>query len=160
MIILLMSANNDPLFLQWKEARASVLEPYAGASAYTHHGQRVVMGQRLMQPASDLFLGWVTGKLGRQGYVRQLRDAKIKPMVETMDADVLSQYARLCGWVLARAHAKSGDPLALSGYLGKTDQFDEAMGKFAVAYADQAERDHAALKHAVKAGKIEVYLEE
>jgi uncharacterized protein (DUF2252 family) len=159
-VVLMMSANNDPLFLQWKEARPSVLEPCAGKSAYAHHGQRVVMGQRLTQPASDMFLGWATDKKGRQAYVRQLRDAKIKPLVEIMDADLLAQYGKACGWVLARAHAKSGDPLMLSGYLGKTDQFDEAMGKFAVAYADQAERDHAALKAAVKAGKIEVHIEE
>jgi uncharacterized protein (DUF2252 family) len=160
-IVLMMSANNDPLFLQWKEARPSVLEPYAGKSVYAHHGQRVVMGQRLTQPASDMFVGWATGTAaGKHAYVRQLRDAKIKPLVELMDADLLAQYGKACGWVLARAHAKSGDPLTLSGYLGKSDEFDEAMGKFAVAYADQAERDHAALKHAVRAGKVEVYLEE
>lgn len=160
LIILMMSAANEPLFLQFKEARASVLEPYAGKSVYTHPGQRVVMGQRLTQPASDVFLGWVTGKDGRVGYVRQLRDAKIKPLVETMDRDTLTQYAKACGWVLARAHAKSGDPLMISGYLGNTDGFEVAMGSFAITYADQAERDHAALKAAVRAGKIEVHLEE
>lgn len=160
LIILMMSSGNAPLFLQFKEARASVLEPYAGKSVYEHHGQRVVMGQRLTQPASDVFLGWVTGKHGRVGYMRQLRDAKIKPMVEVMDKALLTQYGKACGWVLARAHAKSGDPLMISGYLGKKDNFDEAMGDFALAYADQAERDHAALKAAVRAGKIEVQLEE
>lgn len=159
-VILMMSAANEPLFLQFKEARASVLEPYAGKSLYAHHGQRVVMGQRLTQPASDVFLGWVTGKAGRIGYVRQLRDAKIKPMVEVMDTDLLTQYAKACGWVLARAHAKSGDPLMISGYLGTQDNFDEAMGGFAIGYADQAERDHAALKAAVRAGKITVHIEE
>ena len=160
-ISLMMSANNDPLFLQWKEARPSVLEPHAGASAYSHHGQRVVMGQRLMQPATDVFMGWVTGRAGRQGYVRQLRDAKVKPLVETMDAALLMQYAQLCGWVLARAHAKAGnEELKITGYLGKQDKFDEAMGNFALLYADQTERDHAALKTAVRAGKIEVHLEE
>jgi uncharacterized protein (DUF2252 family) len=158
-IILLMSASNKPLFLQWKEARPSVLEPYAGKSAYSHHGQRVVMGQRLMQPASDLFLGWATGKLGHDAYVRQLRDAKIKPLVETFDAEVMTIYAEACGWALARAHAKSGSPTMISGYLGKKEEFDEAMGTFAIAYADQAERDHAALKAAVRAGKIEVLTE-
>jgi uncharacterized protein (DUF2252 family) len=161
LVILLMSASNEPLFLQWKEARASVLEPFAGASAYGHHGQRVVMGQRLMQPASDVFLGWATTKIGRPGYVRQLRDAKIKPMVEAMDDGLLAEYALACGWVLARAHAKAGSvELAVSGYLGGKDRFDEAMGDFAIAYADQAERDHAALKAAVRAGKIKVLVEE
>ena len=144
----------------WKEARQSVLEPYAGASEYAHPGQRVVMGQRLMQPATDLFMGWATGRGGKQGYMRQLRDAKIKPLVETMDAPVLAYYAKMCGWVLARAHTKaSSRELEIAGYLGGQDNFDEAMGKFAVAYADQAERDHAALKAAVRAGKIEVHTE-
>jgi uncharacterized protein (DUF2252 family) len=156
-IALLMSASNDPLFLQLKEAVASVLEPYAGKSLYDHHGQRVVMGQRLMQPASDLFLGWVTDEsTGKQYYVRQLRDAKIKPLLETYDADMLLFYAKACGWVLARAHAKSGDACAIGGYLGSSDQFDEAIGDFSFAYADQTERDHAALKAAVKSGKVHV----
>jgi uncharacterized protein (DUF2252 family) len=160
-ITLMMSAGNDPLFLQWKEARQSVLEPYAGKSVYSHPGERVVMGQRLMQPATDVFLGWTTGATGRMGYVRQLRDAKIKPLVETMDQTMLTLYAQLCGWVLARAHAKAGDAeLGISGYLGTSDKFDEAMGDFAVAYADQTEQDHAALKAAVRAGKIAVEIEE
>ncbi len=159
-IALLMSESNDPLFLQFKEAVESVLEPYAGKSAYPHHGQRVVMGQRLMQPASDQFLGWVTAETtGTQFYVRQLRDAKIKPMVETFDSELLLLYARACGWVLARAHAKSGDSAIISGYLGGSDQFDEAVSDFAVAYADQAERDHAALKAAVRKGRITAYQE-
>jgi uncharacterized protein (DUF2252 family) len=159
-ILLMMSANNDPLFLQIKEARQSVLEPYAGKSAYLHPGQRVVVGQRLMQPATDVFMGWATGRGGRHFYVRQLRDAKIKPMVEAMDTEVMSFFAKMCGWVLARAHAKSGtQELVISGYLGSQDNFDEAMGSFAVAYADQAERDHATLKAAVRAGKIEVHIE-
>jgi uncharacterized protein (DUF2252 family) len=159
MVALMMSVADHPLFLQFKQANASVLEAYAGESAYPHHGQRVVMGQRLMQPASDLFLGWVTGPEGRHLYVRQLRDVKLSPLVETYDAAMLSTYAEACGWVLARAHAKAGDPWAISGYLGKSPQFDEAMGAFALAYADQAERDHAALKAAVRAGIIEVQLE-
>ena len=158
-IILMMSITNEPLFLQVKEAGKSVLEPYAGKSEYAHHGQRVVMGQRLMQPASDIFLGWVTDRHGRHRYVRQLRDAKIKPLVETFDDKVLALYGELCGWSLARAHAKAGDALTISGYLGSSDPFDEAMGDFARAYADQAERDHTALKNAVRAGKIEVYQE-
>ena len=160
LVILMMSANNDPLFLQWKEARQSVLEPYAGASAYPHPGQRVVLGQRLMQPATDLFLGWATSRGGRQGYMRQLRDAKIKPLVETMDTPLLTFYAKMCGWVLARAHAKAGSrEVEIAGYLGGQDNFDEAMGRFAIAYADQAERDHATLKAAARAGKIEVHAE-
>jgi uncharacterized protein (DUF2252 family) len=160
MVALMMSVADNPLFLQFKQANASVLEAYAGESAYPHHGQRVVMGQRLMQPASDLFLGWVTGPEGRQFYVRQLRDVKLSPLVETYDAAMLSIYAQACGWVLARAHAKAGDPWAISGYLGKkSTQFDEAMGQFALAYADQAERDHAALRTAVRAGIVDVQLE-
>ena len=116
-IILMMSADNDPLFLQWKEARQSVLESYAGKSAYPHHGQRVVMGQRLMQPATDMFLGWATDRRGQPGYVRQLRDARIKPLVELMDTVLLTQYAKACGWALARAHAKGGEAdLRISGY--------------------------------------------
>ena len=159
LVALFMSMAGRPFFLQVKEANASVLEPYAGASAYSHHGQRVVMGQRLMQPASDLFLGWVTGPKGRHFYLRQLRDVKISVLVETFDAEELTIYARLCGWALARAHAKAGDPWTISGYLGKHDQFDQAIGKFALAYADQAEQDHAALKAAVRAGRVEVLQE-
>jgi len=159
MVALMMSIADHPFFLQIKEANASVLEAYAGKSAYAHHGERVVQGQRLMQPASDLFLGWATGPKGRHFYLRQLRDVKLSPLVETYDAEMLSIYARACGWVLARAHAKAGDPWTISGYLGKQDEFDEAMGKFALAYADQAERDHAALATAVRAGTIQVNLE-
>jgi hypothetical protein len=159
MVALMMSVAGSPLFLQVKQANASVLEAYAGKSAYPHHGQRVVEGQRLMQPASDLFLGWVIGPEGRHFYIRQLRDVKLSPLVETYDAEMLSIYGQACGWVLARAHAKAGDPWAISGYLGKNAQFDEAMGKFALAYADQAEKDHAALKAAVRAGIVEVQLE-
>lgn len=159
MVALMMSVAGHPFFLQIKEANASVLEAYAGRSVYPHHGQRVVQGQRLMQPASDLFLGWATGPQGRQFYMRQLRDVKLSPLVETFDARLLAIYARACGWVLARAHAKAGDPWTISGYLGAQDAFDVALGKFALAYADQAERDHAALKQAVRAGKIEVQVE-
>jgi hypothetical protein len=114
-----------------------------------------------MQPATDVFMGWVTGRAGRHGYVRQLRDAKIKPLVEIMDTALLTFYAKMCGWVLARAHAKAGTgELTICGYLGSQDNFDEALGSFAVAYADQTERDHAALKAAVRSGKIKVQLEE
>ncbi len=158
-IALMMSAKNEPLFLQFKEAVASVLEPYAGKSVYPSHGQRVVVGQRLMQPASDIFLGWLTAPNGRHFYVRQLRDAKIKPLIETFDAEMLEFYAKACGSVLARAHAKAGSILPIVGYLGSSEEFDEAMGNFANAYADQAERDHARLKAAVRKGQIEVFRE-
>ncbi len=156
-IVLMMSESNHPLFLQFKEAVASVLEPYAGASAYAHHGQRVVMGQRLMQPASDIFLGWVTAEVtGKQFYVRQLRDAKIKPLVETFDSNLMTLYAKACGWVLARAHAKVGNAATIGGYLGSSDAFDQAVSAFALAYADQTERDYAVLKSAVRSGKVPV----
>lgn len=158
-ILLMMSTSNEPLFLQFKEAAASVLEPFAGASAYPHHGQRVVMGQRLMQPNSDIFLGWVTGVNGVHFYVRQLRDAKIKPLIETFDEEMLDLFAKSCGTVLARAHAKAGGVSQISGYLGSGEDFDEAMGRFGIAYADQAERDHAALKAAVRQGKVRIMQE-
>ncbi len=159
-IALMMSANNDPLFLQFKEAGPSVLEPFAGKSAQAHCGERVVRGQRLMQPVSDIFLGWVTGPTGRHLYVRQLRDAKIKPLIETFDLDLMEAYARACGWMLARAHAKVSEVAPIAGYLGtSSDAFDEAMGSFGIAYADQAERDHAALKRAVRQGVITVFNE-
>ena len=157
---LFMSASNQPLFLQFKQAVPSVLEPYAGKSLYGHAGQRVAMGQRLMQSSSDIFLGWVTGREGREIYVRQLRDAKIKPLVETFDRNMLETYGKACGWALARAHGRASHPWLVSGYLGTSDALDEAMGDFAVAYADQAERDHAALKTAVTSGMIKVHIEE
>jgi uncharacterized protein (DUF2252 family) len=157
-IVLLMSPANEPLFLQVKQANASVLEPFAEKNVYPHHGQRVVVGQRLMQAASDIFLGWTSGPAG-EFYVRQLRDAKISARVETFDEALFDAYARVCGWNLARAHAKSGQGWILGGYLGKSDVFDEAIAEFASAYADQAERDHRALKEAVRAGEIEAYME-
>jgi len=156
---LFLAADDDPLFLQIKEARSSVLEPFAGKSVYHHRGERVVVGQRLMQAASDIFLGWTFGDKGRHFYVRQLRDVKIKPMVELMTPQHLIAYAGLCGWALASAHARSGDPAALAGYMGNSAAFDEAIADFAVAYADQNERDHAALVAAVRAGRIEVQTE-
>lgn len=158
-ILLLMASEHDPLFLQFKQARPSVLEPYAGKSLYSNHGQRIVHGCRMMQSSSDLFLGWTEGKLGRQFYVRQLKDMKIKPLVEIFTPGVMQQYAELCGWTLAHAHARSGEPAKISGYLGKSDKFDEAIGDFSVAYADQSERDHEALLKAVRAGKLEVFIE-
>jgi uncharacterized protein (DUF2252 family) len=157
-IVLFMSPADEPLFLQIKQANASVLEPYAGKSEYSHHGQRVVMGQRLMQAASDIFLGWTTGPAG-DFYVRQLRDAKISANIETFDEAMFTAYARACGWNLARAHAKSGDGSTISGYLGKNDSFDEAIAAFAKAYSDLAEGDHARLKAAVKSGMLEAHVE-
>jgi uncharacterized protein (DUF2252 family) len=158
-ILLLMAGDDDPLFLQVKEARVSVLEPYAGKSKYRNRGERVVAGQRLMQSASDIFLGWTEGQDNRHFYVRQLRDMKIKPLVEILEEDVMANYAEFCGWALARAHAKSGNPSLITGYLGNNETFDEAIADFAVSYADQNERDHALLLNAIREGKIEVYQE-
>lgn len=155
-IALFVAGENDPLFLQIKEARRSVLEPYAGKSAFPNRGQRVVVGQRLMQAATDTFLGWTQGRRGRHYYVRQLRDVKVKPEVEAMAASHLRNYALLCGWALARAHARSADAALLAGYLGKGDAVDEAIGDFAVAYADQNESDYAALQAAVRKGRLPV----
>lgn len=159
-IMLLMAGDKDPLFLQVKEARASVLEAYAGKSVYANHGQRVVVGCQLMQSASDLFLGWVEGQEGRHFYVRQLKDMKIKPLVEVFSPSVMRQYAEVCGWTLARAHARSGEPAKISGYLGKSDVFDEAVADFAITYADQSEQDHELLLKAVRAGRLEVLVEQ
>ncbi|WP_437757619.1 DUF2252 domain-containing protein [Sorangium sp. So ce1389] len=159
-IILLVGRDDqDPLFLQAKEARASVLEPFLGKSEYRNSGERVVAGQRLMQAASDIFLGWqrVEGADGieRDFYVRQLRDWKFSVDIAALDQVVLTTYGRLCGWTLARAHARSGDRIAIAAYLGKADTFDKAIAAFATAYADQTERDHQALAAAVKNGRIQ-----
>jgi len=156
-IMLLMSGMGDPLFLQFKQARQSVLEPYCGANPFAHAGQRVVVGQRAMQAASDMFLGWTTGtnELKTQFYVRQLSDAKIKPVIETMKPINLKNYAGLCGRVLARAHARSGDPVVLTGYLGRSTAFEDALADFGVAYAEQNQKDHAALLEAIRSGRLE-----
>src|SRR5262249_11093234 len=138
-IILLMPGPHDPLFLQIKEPTTSGLEPYLAKSQYTNHGERVVTGQRLMQAASDMFLGWTGGRAGRHFYIRQLHDVKVKPMVELYDGPTMNVYAEYCGHVLARAHARSGKSKAISEYLGASDRFDESIVKFAVAYADQNE---------------------
>jgi uncharacterized protein (DUF2252 family) len=156
-VLLMMASADDPLFLQVKEARVSVLEPYAGKSANKNRGQRVVVGQRLMQAASDIFLGW-TESDGTDYYVRQLRDLKFKPMVETMDPETLVDYAALCGWGLARAHGKAGEAERIAGYMGKSGALDEAVADFAVAYADQNERD-AALVAAVRKGRLKARAE-
>jgi uncharacterized protein (DUF2252 family) len=158
---LFFSAENHPLLLQFKQACPSVLEPYAGKSRYENHGQRVVVGQRLVQSASDIFLGWTRGRQGRDFFIRQLRDMKMSARIEEgATAQQTMLYAELCGRTLAHAHAKSGDAALISGYLGKSDDFDQAVGEFALAYADQNEQDHAALVAAVKAGTVEALVED
>ncbi|WP_218191594.1 DUF2252 domain-containing protein [Pseudomonas sp. C9] len=157
---LFFSAENHPLLLQFKEACPSVLAPYAGKSEYENQGQRVVTGQRLMQSSSDIFLGWTRGKNDRHFFVRQLRDMKMSAPIEGMSAARMKMYAEWCGHTLARAHAKSGDAALISGYLGKTDSFDQVIGKFAIAYANQNAKDHAALIAAEKSGRINALREE
>ena len=143
-LLLLGNDSGDPLLLQVKEAQASVLERHLGSSVYPNHAQRVVCGQRLMQAASDLFLGWT--RLGSTDYyLRQLRDMKLTVDIETLIPDGFIEYCRFCGWALARAHARSGDSAQISGYLGRSNTFDRAIAAFAEIYADQTERDHAAL---------------
>jgi uncharacterized protein (DUF2252 family) len=159
-VALLMAGEEDPLFLQIKEARASVLEAFAGKSVYANHGQRVVVGHRLMQSASDIFLGWTRGEGGRHFYVRQLRDVKIKFRIEKFPASKMIQFAEWCGAALARAHARSGDPAVISGYLGQAESFDRAIAAFSVAYADQCERDHRAMAKAIRDGRLEARLED
>lgn len=160
-VLLFMAGQGDPLFLQVKEARPSVLEPYAGASMFANHGQRVVNGYRQMQPASDMFLGWTTGTLMKTHYfVRQLRDIKISIRVETFGTAEMNLYATWCGRALALSHARSGCSTTLSGYMGKSDSFDQAIAAFSAAYADQNERDHAALDRAVRKGEVSAVFEE
>jgi uncharacterized protein (DUF2252 family) len=160
-VMLLLAAPDDPLILQVKEARASVLEPYVGKSAFSNHGHRVVVGQRLMQSQSDIFLGWTTGagKMGRHFYLRQLRDLKMSLVPESWTPSRAIEVAKALGWVLARAHARSGDAALMGGYLGSKDVFEKAIADFAVAYADQTERDHKLLIKAVRAGRVEAFIE-
>jgi uncharacterized protein (DUF2252 family) len=158
-IALMMAADNDRLFLQIKEAGPSVLESYVGKSNYDNHGQRVVVGQHLMQAASDIFLGWTDGGAGRHFYIRQLRDMKMKPLVELFNPVTLFDYATGCGWTLARAHARSGDPAMMAGYMGKSEVFDKAIAAFSKVYADKAERDYATFENAIRLGRIEVQAE-
>ena len=146
--------DDDPLFLQIKEANRSVMEPWLGTSSYATHGQRVVVGQRLMQAASDMFLGWTRFR-ERHYYIRQLRDMKGSAVVSTMSPSLLGSYAGVCGLTLARAHARTGDPIAISAYLGDSDVFDNAILAFSKDYADQTERDHAELRAAIDSGKVE-----
>ena len=157
--ITLDTAEKDPLFLQVKEAQQSVLAPYAGASKIANEGQRVVAGQRLMQAAGDAFLGWNSIGSGLDGkprnfYVRQLRDWKFSVDIDMLLPAGLQLYGEMCGWTLARAHARSGDRIAIAAYLGGSDVFDQAIAEFAIAYADQNELDHQALADAAASGRI------
>jgi len=147
--------DDDPLFLQVKEARRSVLEPPRGKSRYANQGYRVVEGQRLMQAASDIFLGWSSTKR-HDYYVRQLRDMKVSAEVEAFKPSTLVGYATMCGWTLARAHAKTGSAVMIGGYLGSSEQFDDALAKYSEAYADQAERDFKAFQTAVRSGRLSI----
>jgi uncharacterized protein (DUF2252 family) len=153
-VALLMAGPHDPILLQFKEVLPSVLEPYAGKSRYANHGERVVTGQRMLQSASDVFLGWTRDKEGRSYYFRQLRDMKMKIDLDNMTKGDWLEYLEICGWTLARAHARTGDAAQIGGYLGKNDTFDSALAKFAASYADQADRDHAALVKAIRAGLL------
>jgi uncharacterized protein (DUF2252 family) len=157
-VLLLMGADDDALFLQVKEARASVLEPYAGASVFENHGHRVVDGYRRLQPASDMFLGWAEAP-ERHYFFRQLRDMKVSPNIESFGREEMDIYATWCGRALALSHARSGNSAMIGGYLGKSDAFDQAVTAFSVAYADQNEQDHAAFRRAVKSGKVPAVIE-
>jgi uncharacterized protein (DUF2252 family) len=159
-ILLMMAGDDDALVLQYKEAGPSVLEPFAGKSKHKNHAQRVVCGQRLLQSSSDMFLGWTTDEEGRDFYFRQLRDMKTTVTIADMTADDLTRYVELCGWTLARGHAKSGDAAVIAGYLGSGDAFDEALAEFARTYADQTERDHEALVKAIQEGRLVAQTEE
>jgi uncharacterized protein (DUF2252 family) len=148
--------DGDPLFLQVKEATASVLEEHLPASRYKQHGERVVQGQRMMQAASDIYLGWTKGlERNRHYYWRQLRDMKGTALVEEMAPIALTFYARICGWTLARAHARSGDPVAIAAYLGKADTVDRSMLAFSESYADQTERDYEEFVKAIRSGRLQ-----
>jgi hypothetical protein len=154
-----LTAEQDPLFLQFKEAQPSVLEGFLGESEFGNHGRRVVEGQRLMQSASDIMLGWLHTEQGFDGrprdfYGRQLWDWKFSADVDTMNPRIMGPYVEMCAWTLARAHARSGDRLAIASYLGQSDVFDRAIADFAEAYADQSELDYAALLDAIEGGRI------
>jgi len=154
--VLLLAANEeDPFFLQVKQANASVMEAFAGKSEFQNHGERIVNGYRLMQPYGDIFLGWTVGELeGRHYFVRQLRDMKISPRVNTFNVDSMTIFANWCGWALALSHARSGDPVVINGYMGSGDILDKAIGNFAVSYADQNEKDYTVFRNAIRAGKL------
>ncbi|UPZ16893.1 DUF2252 domain-containing protein [Flavobacterium humidisoli] len=159
-ISLLMSATGEPIFLQFKEARKSVLEGNVKTQGkYSHQGERIVMGQKLMQSASDMFLGWTDDSKNKFFYIRQLRDAKVKPVLEVMKPKNMAEYAKACGWALARAHARSGDPSLISGYIGDTNEFANAISEFSVLYADQNESDYNKMLEAIKHGKLPIAAE-
>ena len=156
-ISLLMSATGEPIFLQFKEARKSVLEAHVKTkSKYEDQGERIVMGQKLMQSASDMFLGWTKDNQNKFFYIRQLRDAKVKPILEIMKPKNMADYAKACGWALARAHARTGDPSVLSGYIGNSNEFANAIAKFSMAYADQNDSDYTKILEAVKEGRLPI----
>jgi len=153
-VALLMASENDPLFIQLKQAMPSALDPYAGKSRYKNHGERVVTGQRMLQAASDVFLGWARDDRGHDYYFRQLRDMKMKLDLTKMTKTEWLEYVEICGWTLARAHARTGSSARIGGYMGKSDAFDSAIEKFAIAYADQTERDYDLLVKAIRAGRL------
>jgi uncharacterized protein (DUF2252 family) len=155
-VALLLNDNQEPVFLQVKEARQSVLEPFTGPSVYQHQGERIVQGQRLMQSASDIFLGWTTGPTGRQFYLRQLRDKKMSASIDTMNKEILTIYAQACGKILAKAHCKSGQGAVICGYIGKGDRFAEMIAEFTELYADQTEKDYADFMKSIRAGELAV----
>lgn len=159
-VALFLAPDADPLFLQIKEANESVLEPYAGKSEFDNNGHRVIAGQRIAQSASDIFLGWTKFPDGRNFYIRQLRDTKVKPEAELWDGPEIVEAAQFMGAVLARSHARSGDSAVIAGYLGQGDEFDLAIADFAIAYANQTEKDHAELSAAVHSGRIKAQVEE
>jgi hypothetical protein len=157
---LYLAADDDPLILQTKEACRSVLESPVGKSRFAHQGERVVIGQRLMQAASGIFLGWFRVPGGGDYYVRQLRDMKVATEIETFTPHLLRSYATMCGWALARAHAKSGDAAGIAGYLGRGGQFEDALWSYANTYADQVERDYDAFRKAVRLGNLKADTDE
>ncbi|MFQ3612937.1 MAG: DUF2252 family protein [Cyanobacteriota bacterium] len=153
-VALLLDTNGDPLLLQYKQAQSSVLEPYLGKSIYEDAGQRIVTGQRLIQAASDIFLGWTSNTAGGDFYFRQLKDWKASVKLQGMSARSLEDYSEICGSALARAHARTGDAAMISGYLGKTDTFDRLITDFAIAYAHQVNLDFQCLLGAIETGDI------
>jgi uncharacterized protein (DUF2252 family) len=154
-VSLFLADEGDPLFLQVKEARRSVLEPSNDKSLFEHQGHRIVHGQHLLQASSDIFLGWYRNFAGRDFYVRQLRDMKISAEIETFNSRVLTAYATICGWALARAHAKAGEVEMIAGYLGTKEKFDDALVPYAISYADQVERDFKVFKAAINSGRLQ-----
>jgi len=153
--MLLMAKENDPLLLQIKEARQSVLEPYVEKNAYQNNGQRIVVGQQIMQSSSDMLLGWTTLR-DRDYYIRQLKDMKMSAVIENQPLEMAQFYVRACAVILAKAHARSGDPALIAGYMGKGEALDYAMADFARSYADQTNKDHKAMLEAIKSGRIQV----